>query len=72
MKAWEYLILTLDNTETGLRVENWTLSGGTQWVGLNAMGKDGWELCGLIQQTGQTLPSAVFKRPASEERNEYD
>ncbi len=40
---------------------------GMDWLTLDDMGAQGWEMCGLVQPLGHAWVSAVFKRASSAE-----
>lgn len=65
MTRWTYVTHCIDTRYSSvMRVKNtWRMSGEPEWLSLNAMGEDGWELCGIVQMDGETLPRGIFKRP---------
>jgi len=71
MERWEYATLTVDNTQTGLRFKTYSIARGEHWTSLTELGKDGWELCAILEMRDENLPCAIFKRPASEDRHDY-
>ena len=65
MTRWEYMSLDLSYTYNGLRVLNiWRASGNEpKWIELNAVGAEGWEVCGIVAGTFEYPQRAIFKRP---------
>jgi hypothetical protein len=52
----------------GLRVRNiWRMSGSEPiWITMNDVGAEGWELCGVVEETRDYPRRAIFKREARE------
>ena len=68
MKRWEYIYLEYCYDYNGLQVRNiWRAFGDQpEWLDLNEMGKEGWEMCGIVPENHWNSQSAIFKRPVEE------